>query len=84
MTNFKPTRKVDSAKVACGEFFRLGVADYRAGQPWREIQRKMDATNYERGRHFAAIFSGQIYQGRGLNWQAKEVLRGAVSQRAIL
>jgi hypothetical protein len=84
MTNFKPTRKVNSAKVACGEFFRLGVADYRAGQPWREIEHRMNSTNYERGRHFAAIFAGRIYQGRGMNWKAKEALFGAVSQRVIL
>ena len=84
MSNFKPTRKVNSAKVACGDFFRLGVADYRSGHPWREIENRMDSCNYERGRHFAALYAGKIYQGRGLDWQAKEALSGAVAQRAIL
>lgn len=83
MSNFKPTRKVNCLKVACGEFFRLGVEDYREGRPLREIWEKMDACNYERGRQFAALYAGRIYQGRGLNWQAREELSAAVRARHV-
>jgi len=44
----------------------------------------MDATNYERGRQFAAMYAGRIYQGRGLNWQAKEELSAAVRARHVV
>ena len=79
----KKTKRVSVYKVAMCEAFKLGIADYRAGNPFRDINNEKDAVNYERGRHFAALYAGRIYQGRGLNWWAKSALDSAVHAKWV-
>ena len=72
--NFPAFKRTSIYTIARREHFRLGVADYRSGAGWREITAQRDALDYERGRQFAAVFSGRIYRGFALEAKAKAVL----------
>ena len=64
--------------------FKQGVADYRAGKPFKEFPCFFTCESYERGRHFAAIYSGVIYRGRGVAAEAKLAMRLALNQNSII
>ena len=72
--NFPAFKKTSIYTIARREHFRLGVSDYRSGAGWREIEKQRDALDYERGRQFAACYSGRIYRGFALEEKAKVVL----------
>jgi hypothetical protein len=84
ISNFKSRRKVSVYTVARREHFKLGVLDYRAGASWREIENQSHALDYERGRQFAACYSGRIYRGGGMERQAKDALGRARAEQSII
>lgn len=63
--------------------FKLGMADYRDGLPFREMPHT-EQFRYERGRQFAAIWNGPIKNGRNLIDAAFDVFDGARKCRDIL
>lgn len=82
--NFIVRGKVSIYSVAKREHFRLGVADYRSGADWREIQNQGHALDYERGRQFAACYSGRIYRGGGMERHAKDALARAREAQSLI
>jgi hypothetical protein len=84
INNFKVARTINIYEVARREHFRLGVADYRAGAGWREITNSQASLDYERGRQFAAYYSGRVYRGGGMDWHAKYYLKKARKEQSII
>jgi len=84
LRNFSKRNSVSIYKYACRKEFKMGVIDYRANLGWRDLGPGEDSVAYERGRHFAACYSGKIYQGRGIVRYARTALYNAVKLKSIL
>ena len=82
-TGNKATRQVSRASVMRSASFKLGMADYRGGLPFRELP-LVEQFRYERGRQFAAIWDGPIKSGRNLIDAAFDAFDNARKCRDIL
>lgn len=67
--------------------FVRGFKDVRRGKPM-DYDAYLHVTNdrwdYERGRSFALVYSGDLKNGARLTWQAKAAMQSALVNRLII
>jgi len=71
-------------QVLNSKSFNLGVEDARKGRPFKYDLPADIEWNYERGRHFAQIFDGDIKNGRCVRIEAMYKFSDAWRNHAII
>ena len=86
MSNQSNRVQVSLSKVLSSRPFGRGFSDYRAGAPFRDdlFYRLNDQWAYERGRMFAAYYSGALRINRRIAWEAKAAASEALHQGALI
>lgn len=86
MTNESNRVQVPLSKVLSSRPFGRGFSDYRAGRPFRDdlFYRLNDQWAYERGRMFAAFYSGALRSQRHLTAGALNAAREALHNGALI
>lgn len=86
MSNESNRVDVPLSKVLSSRPFGRGFAAYRNGEPFRDdlFYRLNDQWAYERGRMFAALYSGTLRHNRRLAWGAIQAAREALRIGALI
>jgi hypothetical protein len=86
MSNAANRHKVSVRKVLSSRPFGRGFSDYRAGKPLEPdaFHSISEQWAYERGRMFAAWYSGALRINRRLSWDAQRAASEALRIGALI
>lgn len=86
MSNESNRVQVSLSKVLGSRPFGRGFSDYRNGEPFDPdaFYRLNDQWAYERGRLFAAYYSGALRINRRIAWEAKTAASEALRHGALI